>query len=72
MTTDIAPLRRAAIGRHLGCHRDVLGASLTAQWGVGHIVTLALLGVAAEHQLAGDHPVAAPPARAIPDPEPVD
>ncbi|MBO1418910.1 hypothetical protein [Streptomyces sp. FH025] len=68
MTTDTAPSRRPA--SDCGRHRDVVGASLAALWGLGHIVTLALLGIVAEHQLGGDHPVAMPPARALPDHEP--
>ncbi|WP_033258417.1 MULTISPECIES: hypothetical protein [Kitasatospora] len=54
-------------GRHRGDHRDPVGTALTVLWGLGHLVTLALLGVAADHQLSADHPVAAPPAQALPD-----
>jgi hypothetical protein len=54
-------------GRHRGEHRDPVGTALAVLWGLGHVVTFALLGIAADHQLSADHPVAAPPARALPD-----
>lgn len=57
-------------GRHRGAHRDPVGTALTALWGLGHVVTLALLGVATDHQLSTDHPVAAPPPRSLPDHDP--
>ncbi|KIQ62853.1 hypothetical protein TR51_28515 [Kitasatospora griseola] len=58
-------------GRHRGEHRDPVARALTVLWGLGHIITLAVLGIAADHQLSADHPVAAPPARAFPDRDPL-
>ncbi len=57
-------------GRRRGAHRDPVGTALTALRGLGHVVTLALLGVAADHQLSTDNPVAAPPARTLTDHDP--
>ncbi|MEV8323534.1 hypothetical protein [Kitasatospora sp. NPDC056731] len=57
-------------GRHRGAHRDPVGTALTVLWGLGHVITLALLGATADHQLSTDHPVAAPPARSLPDHDP--
>ncbi|MFD4394914.1 hypothetical protein [Kitasatospora sp. NPDC058478] len=58
-------------GRHRGAHRDPLGVAFTVLWGLGHIVTLALLGTVAQHQLGAEQQFAAPPARTLPDREPV-
>ncbi|KJK56032.1 hypothetical protein [Saccharothrix sp. ST-888] len=57
-------------GRHRGAHRDPLGTAFTVLWGLGHVVTLALLGIVAQHQLDAEHQFAAPPARVLPDREP--
>ena len=58
------PLHR---GRHRGKHRDPWGTALAAAWGLGHVATLTLLGITAQHQLATDHQSATPPARTLPD-----
>ncbi|WP_030061875.1 MULTISPECIES: hypothetical protein [Streptomyces] len=57
-------------GRHRGEHRDPVGTALTVLWSLGHVAALALLGIAANHQLSTDHQVAAPPARTSPDHDP--
>ncbi|MEV7118258.1 hypothetical protein [Kitasatospora griseola] len=59
--------RRIYRGNHRGEHRDPVARALAVLWGLGHIVTLAVLGIATDHQLSADHSVAAPPARALPD-----
>lgn len=69
MTTELAAPRPAAGGRHRGRRRDPVGGALTALWGLGHIVTLTLLGASVTHQLGGEHPSAAPLAQALPDHE---
>ncbi|MEV7357321.1 hypothetical protein [Kitasatospora sp. NPDC091276] len=57
--------------RHRGAHQDPVGRALAVVWGLGHVVTLALLGIVAQHQLDAEHQFAAPPARALPDREPI-
>ncbi|GAA2789929.1 hypothetical protein GCM10010505_17180 [Kitasatospora aburaviensis] len=58
-------------GRHRGGHSDPLGTALAVLWRLGHIVTLALLGSVAQHQLGAEQQFAVPPARALPDGESV-
>ncbi len=57
-------------GRHRGERRDPVGTTLTALWGLGHIVVLTLLGIAIQHQPSAGHGAATPPARSLPDHEP--
>ncbi|MGW3227299.1 hypothetical protein [Kitasatospora sp. NPDC001095] len=54
-------------GRHRGAHRDPLGVTFTALWGLGNLAALVLLGSVAQHQLGAEHQFAAPPAHALPD-----
>ncbi len=64
----------AAVNQHRGRrrreNRDPMGTALTALWGLGHIVVLTLLGIAAQHQPGTGHEAAARPARSLPDHEP--
>ncbi|MFJ1797160.1 hypothetical protein [Kitasatospora griseola] len=61
---------QAQQGRHRGARHDPMGTALTVLWAVGHLATLALLGVAVDHQLSADHLGVAPLARALPDHDP--
>lgn len=63
-TDTCNPVRK---GRHRGEHRDPLGTALATLWVLGHIATLTLLGITAQHQLGAEHQSAAPPSRSLPD-----
>ncbi|WP_282202102.1 hypothetical protein [Kitasatospora fiedleri] len=57
-------------GRHRGERHDPVGTALTLLWGLGHVVTILLVVIAADHQLSTEHPGAAPPVRVLPDHSP--
>ncbi|MFE7561072.1 hypothetical protein [Kitasatospora sp. NPDC057500] len=61
------PARRS---RRRGAQHDPMGTALTTLWGLGHLAVLALLGLAAEHQLGSDNPRLAAPGLSLPDHEP--